>query len=186
MIRAVALISTILIICTFVGSQPKTQDTLFWCSGCHLVWSDYKLMAPNSNPYHAGSTIGISYHFNSKSYELEIKAAFYPQKSWVKAGQETSHLLAHEQGHFDIAEIHARRLRKLVCNKKFKKETFQQSFKRMYDQVIQEMELMQEEYDNETNFSKNRAMQTSWNEMIKVELKEFSVWDKTNISVVIR
>ena len=54
------------------------------------------------------SRAGTGYRATLKS--LSVKAVFLPNESWWRAPHDEA-LLDHEQGHFDIAEIAARRLR---------------------------------------------------------------------------
>jgi hypothetical protein len=46
--------------------------------------------------------------------DLDGGAEFYPNSSWVKADRKLGALLRHEQGHFDITEVYARKMRKAI------------------------------------------------------------------------
>ena len=74
----------------------------------------------------------------------------------------TEYILSHEQGHFDIAEIFARKLHKSLSEYNFNKKTFQQDLKAIYENLMQEKEAMQEQYDRETNHSINKSAQAAW------------------------
>lgn len=45
---------------------------------------------------------------------IDTYAFFSPAASWVKPNQKTAELLKHEQGHYNMAEVYALRLRKAV------------------------------------------------------------------------
>jgi len=102
----------------------------------------------------------------------EVYSIFYKSTSWVKPKEKTDEVLSHEQGHFDIAEIAARKIRKQLVNQKFKKRTAMKKFKRIIYSVSNEMTKMQELYDRETDFHRNKEQQKNWDEKIKNELKE--------------
>ena len=44
-------------------------------------------------------------------FNAEVEAHFYPEKSWYLKDKGDDHILAHEQLHFDITELHVRQLR---------------------------------------------------------------------------
>ena len=46
---------------------------------------------------------------------------------------KTDYILKHEQGHFDIAEIFARKLNKKMSEYKFNKTTYKTDLKNIYD-----------------------------------------------------
>jgi hypothetical protein len=50
--------------------------------------------------------------------DIDVAAFFSPSGSWVKPEGKTPELLRHEQGHFDMAELYALRLRKAILDAK--------------------------------------------------------------------
>ena len=51
--------------------------------------------------------------------DFEVNAFFYPNESWYKPDVCNNLILSHEQLHFDITELHARKFRQMVSNTRF-------------------------------------------------------------------
>ena len=96
-------------------------------------------------------------------------AAVDPQKSWVIS--EDSLGLIHEQRHFDIVEIYARKFNNEYSDEKIRAKVNQDAlqFKRFHE-MEKEINEIQARYDKETNHSQNRLEQVRWNEWIKKQL----------------
>src|SRR5258708_674655 len=93
-------------------AQAKGEETIDWQSSRQLTWNDYK-GRPDPNAEAAASTttyLGIEYKMEDKSFSWKIQCRFSLTKSWGRT--KTDLILKHEQGHFDIAEIFARKLHK--------------------------------------------------------------------------
>jgi predicted secreted Zn-dependent protease len=89
--------------------------------------------------------------------------------------------LSHEQGHFDIAEIFARKLNKHMSEYIFNKDSFKEDLKNIYLNVTVEKEQMQNDYDRETDHSIIKSKQEEWLKKIDtmlVELKNFSNYQR--------
>ena len=93
---------------------------------------------------------------------------FDPSKSWGRV--KNDYILSHEQAHFDIAEIHARLLNKALQNYKFIAKTAKNDIGEIYQQVMDEHHAMQEQYDEETNYSRNETQQKEWQRKITDQL----------------
>jgi predicted secreted Zn-dependent protease len=82
-------------------------------------------------------------------------------------------LLAHEQLHFDITELYARKLRKALQtyepDEKMKKE-----LDAIYSKVEKQRRQMQTQFDKETNHSINKEAEFKWRVFIKQELDKLS------------
>lgn len=85
---------------------------------------------------------------------------------------KTDYILAHEQGHFDITEIFARRLNEALQNYQFNKKTFKKDIGQIYQSIVSEKEEYQKIYDSETDHSRNRKVQYDWLEKIDSLLAE--------------
>ncbi|NJW51684.1 hypothetical protein [Salinimicrobium oceani] len=85
-----------------------------------LSWTNFEAEPDLSNPFHANTSSGMSYSWSMKTlgaeteFLYEVAAFFFPEKSWVKNGKGSAQLLVHEQLHFDITELHARKLRRAM------------------------------------------------------------------------
>lgn len=165
----------------------QQEDSLiFWSTRRKVTWIDFK-GKPNYNEIFAATTYsGIRLVPNSykDSIILIIKAYFEINTSWVKIKDSSILLLEHEQGHFDITEIGARKIRKIISNAtlkdsksalKFIKDTY-------YEQWSLKLEL-DDDYDRETNTGSNKAKQKEWSEKIAKMLKELDDYSSTKVVV---
>ena len=169
------LISFISPLC--VISQDANEELIDWSSGKRLVWNDYKAK-PDPTSDAAASTatyLGIEYNISNSGVTYKISCRFSKNKSWGAA--KTDYILSHEQGHFDITEIFARKLNKVMSEYKFNKSTYQNDLQKIYQDILDEKEVFQNQYDNETDYSRIKDKQAEWLKKISKmleDLKEFA------------
>tara|TARA_R110002012_G_scaffold145936_1_gene304253 strand:- start:389 stop:928 length:540 start_codon:yes stop_codon:yes gene_type:complete len=157
----------------------QENDKISWNAKESLSWNDFKASPKKHLPYKANTNSGLSFSWNatenSSGIELnyEVGSNFYPNRSWVKEIEEVDYLLAHEQLHFDITELHARKLRKALENyepgPKMKKE-----LNDIYFEIEQQRRQLQNRFDKETNHSINKEAEFKWRVFIKQELEKLS------------
>ncbi|HEX6193538.1 MAG TPA: DUF922 domain-containing protein [Chitinophagaceae bacterium] len=152
----------ILLVPLTARSQDKNEELVAWNASSKLTWADYKALPdPRSDAAATTTTyLGIEYNINRDGFSYKIQCRFSKNRSWGL--HRTEYILSHEQGHFDIAEIFARKLHKSLSEYNFNKKTYQQDLKAIYEKLMQEKEAMQDQYDRETNHSINRSMQAAW------------------------
>ena len=154
-------------------AQSKDEELLDWSPSRKLTWNDYKA-SPDPHSDAAASTtsyLAIEYHISSSSFGYKIESRFSKTRSWGL--HKTAYILSHEQGHFDIAEIFARKLNKEMSEYKFNKRTYQQDLNKIYNKVLDEKEKMQNDYDKETNHSIKKEEQAEWLKKIAKMLEEY-------------
>lgn len=154
-------------------AQDSDEEVMRWDSNSRLTWADYKAKPePGSDAAAITTTyLGIEYNFNRNGFSYRIHCKFSKNRSWGL--HKTDYILSHEQGHFDIAEIYARKLHKEMSEYKFNNKTYQQDLKAIYDRLMKEKEATQARYDSETNHSINRTKQAEWLRKIQQELDEY-------------
>ena len=86
-------------------------------------------------------------------------------------------MLQHEQTHFDITELHARKLRKRIEAYNFS-ENAKAELDELYNQIERERRAMQSKYDLETDHSILKAEEVAWVEKVQQLLKEYEAWKK--------
>ncbi len=147
-----------------------------WKADRKLTWGDFKAPPDGASPNAAltSSTIDIEFGFDDNGLLYAIKCRFDRNRSWVKV--RTPAVLAHEQGHFDIAELHARKLNKALKAYTFNRRTVNRDVNRIYDTLIAAHHEAQNLYDLETDFSRNREKQEAWSKKIAAELKVLDVY----------
>lgn len=154
-------------------AQNNTKNT--WEE--NLKWSDFKGTPDHSLPYYATTNSGISssFDFKVKNGKQElfywITATFNPQTSWVKPGKENESLLKHEQLHFDITELHARKLRKYISKNDFNPDKLQKQIDRKAKKIKKRTKRMQDRYDRNTQHGTKVKPQEKWEKKIKKKLE---------------
>jgi hypothetical protein len=150
----------------------KAQDTLFWKATDTLTWNDFKGTPDRSARYLAISATGITYtyKFSGKGLNFQVRAFFVRSKSWRNYGTDLK-VLRHEQGHFDITEIYARKLASQLKQLKPSKTTFRQSIEALGEKIIKEKNDTQKQYDLETSSGTKRKLQRKWELSIKQQLE---------------
>lgn len=148
------------------------EETIPWATERKLAWDDF-LCSPQKQGDAVASTstsLGISYQVKNNGLTYTITCHFSKKKSWGLL--KTEYILAHEQAHFDITELHARKLYKALYSYQFNAETFKKDIAAIYQQIVKEKEDMQEAYDSETDHSRRRKLQYEWLEKINGMLDE--------------
>ena len=143
-------------------TQDKNEELIDWSSSRRLTWADYKAEPDKSSDAAAITTsyLGIQYNFSDGKITFNIVCKFSKNKSWGL--YKNAHILEHEQGHFDITEIFARKLNKETSEYKFDKKSYQKDLQKIYDDVMKAKEKLQTQYDSETDFSRNKDKQAEW------------------------
>jgi hypothetical protein len=167
-----------------VASTLQQNNSLIdWNASRKLTWEDFKgpVDAESKNAALTSSSINIEFGYDETGLEYSIKCSFNKQKSWVRI--RNNEVLAHEQGHFDLAELHARKLFKAMKAYKFNAKTVSNDVNKIYDSLMQAHHEAQNQYDNETDYSRNKVKQEEWQKKIADELKglqAFSAYKKSS------
>jgi predicted secreted Zn-dependent protease len=115
--------------------------------------------------------VGFKHSYDSqKGFKYSITCVFDKNSSWGRI--KTDYILAHEQAHFDIAELYARTLYKQIKAYTFNSSTAQQDVPAMYRKIMKELSEKQQEYDRETDYSRNKEEQAAWLIKIRKELND--------------
>jgi len=157
-------------------AQNNDEELIQWDSTRLLTWNDYK-GRPDAKSDAAASTttyLGIEYRMDEKGFSYKIQCRFSITKSWGRS--KTDFILKHEQGHFDIAEIFARKLNQRMSQYRFNQTTYKTDLKTIYDTITKEKEAFQDRYDSETDHSRKKDEQLEWLKKIEKMLAELSAY----------
>ncbi len=172
------MVKVLLILCCFFCVQDEA--VMSWNESYKLSWADF-----NGKPDYGVSAVaitasGISFGFSVKesdsrviSFTTEVFCHFYPEQSWYKPDVADAHVLGHEQLHFDITELHARKFRHRISQLKLS-NNIKKELRELNKAVNKELSLLQNKYDTESNYSRNFENQAKWKTYIAEELKKFS------------
>jgi hypothetical protein len=142
------------------GKQPSHM--IDWKPDRKLTWKDFeaKPLTQTDNAALTSSNINFQFGYGASGFRYSITCRFDKSRSWVKI--KTDHILAHEQGHFDIAEIHARKLKKALSEYKYNEATVSADINKIYQGLMQQHHEMQSLYDQQTDHSRNNEKQAEW------------------------
>jgi hypothetical protein len=135
----------------------STTRALRWEQHPALSWNDFKGRARRSTGEPSAVTdTGFRVQLECREGVLDIRVGveFYVSSSWVKQGRKSAELLRHEQGHFDITELYARKMRKAIRDANIGCEDDRQAEaagKRIFARLDQEWDREEKQYDAETN-----------------------------------
>ncbi|PYP08271.1 MAG: hypothetical protein DMD59_12700 [Gemmatimonadetes bacterium] len=94
-----------------------------WSAGRPLAWRDFQGSPPSEGSEGAKTsyTLYSGWKCRGDVFEFRVIAGFRPRQSWVKAivlndSMQRRTILRHEQTHFDLAEVHARRMRRAFAD----------------------------------------------------------------------
>lgn len=160
-------------------TQAQTEELRHGWEENALTWEDFQAPPDPNSPFTANTSSGISYSWSlktsnlGKEYQFEVFSFFNPERSWVK-NTGSAHLLAHEQLHFDITELYARKLRKALAEFDFNKsKNVKVELQNIYKKLETERAAMQKKFDVETRHSMEEAAQFEWQQLVTEELKKF-------------
>lgn len=163
-------------------SADTLEERIAWSDDYHLVWSDFKGQ-PKTGDYVASTSSGLSFSYGFKTingiptseFTYEVTCYFYPEGSWFVPGRVNERVLSHEQTHFDISELHARKLRKRIEDFDFSINV-KEELDELYAQIERERRAMQATFDLETDHSTLLAEERAWEAKVQQQLKAFSDW----------
>ena len=159
----------LLLISLLQSKEPS--HLLDWNGDKKLTWTDFKGTpdTASTNAALTSSSITIEFGYSSRGMSYGIKCRFNTTGSWGRIKNE--HILAHEQGHFDVAELHARKLNRSLKAYIFNSKTVSRDVNAIYDSIMKEHHQFQQAYDEETDHSRKINIQKVWEEKIAGELK---------------
>ena len=173
------MIKTIYLLWILLSFQPN-EVSILWDENYLLKWSDFKGRADDSIDAAALTASGITLEISAKTtstelinYNAVVQAHFYPFQSWYKQRFADSFVLAHEQLHFDITELYARKLRKQIDEAKFTIK-IKQEISSLNKRINRELKKTQKQYDQDSHYSRDRQVQKQWQEFVERELNKLS------------
>ncbi len=166
----------LILIPLFLFGFTNAQDKIFWDKNRKLEWADFQSKSrPNTSNAAATTFCGISYLLNSPtkkftSGQVKIESFFIPSKSWAHLEHKTDIILMHEQSHFDIAELFARRFRKIIFDKTLDAKYLQQ----IYAEIYRDYKNYQQDYETVTSHGRIKEKQLEYSSKIDAEIEQLS------------
>ncbi len=163
--------------------QAVQPEPIPWSAERPLEWHHYAGQPDMTSKSSARTTYQFSYQEQCRgdAFTFTVLSRFQPAQSWVKPGVLSnfagrSRLLAHEQGHFDLSEVHARKLRRTLSQIRDACRLARDERMARVTQVTGEDGAAQNRYDWETGYGVNETPQGLWLLDIKRQLAELAAW----------
>jgi Bacterial protein of unknown function (DUF922) len=146
------------------------EDHAFpWSAARRLTWEDFRGRPPTGGPEGAKTSYVLYSVWQCRGQVFEFRAvvAFRPRESWVKAlvladSVQRRTLLIHEQTHFDLGEVHARRMRQAFADLPGACRKTDAELGALADRMGQEEKDEQRRYDSETTHGLLAGPQAEW------------------------
>lgn len=158
---------------------PADADVLPWSPDRKLTWADFR-GAPRARGFTGAATharIKATPSVNSLSgrVQVQVRALFECRQSWaIEKAKKSDYLLNHEQRHFDIAEIYARKLRRTLQQRRITAGNWARVRREVIAPLFREYVRYDEAYDQETIHGIDRHAQAVWDRQIDRQLGDLA------------
>jgi hypothetical protein len=169
----------------FAQDPESADDVIAWSATRKLDWKDFKGKPPPTTL--AGALSAISHDYavgcRNQALQLRVQTIFQPNRSWVTYRIVSSGLasrvgIKHEQIHFDLAEVYARRIRKMLRELRDPCPRSDEELAGLVEQVIKDHWTAQRRYDIETENGQLEGKQNDWEKRIAKELTALAAYEE--------
>jgi len=149
--------------------SAQNSDKKYWAKDSLLSWTDFK-DTPKKKRVAALSYCGIQFRNCDYKYgqtpKYKFISFFQRNLSWVWENTKLNYVLKHEQLHFDITELFARKMRKYFSESEIDIEDSKDIYKQIFDQYG----IFQDQYDKDTQHGTLDKEQAKWQLEIEKQL----------------
>jgi hypothetical protein len=150
-------------------SQLAAHDAVPWSATRRLSWTDFQGIAPTRGDESALTAYSLFHGAacTGRNFEFSVIAAFLPRQSWVRPAvlanpTTSSRTLRHEQTHFDLSEVHARRMRRFFSELTQPCLKTTEELDALAQRFVREEGAAQRNYDTETSHGRVTKKQAEW------------------------
>jgi hypothetical protein len=183
---------TTLLVLISLGWMCQAQSTeIKWAKNSRLGWNDFQGRIESTSDHAAKTFSGFKYsasvlkRTNSTEIDFVVYAYFIKDLSWSHSDKRSNTLLGHEQGHFDIAELYARLLRKALAEYPYPKNLDDNVFDDIFNSYQHQRDSVQATYDKDTNHSRFKEGQMLWEKFLAGEINRFGNYADTKVRAVV-
>lgn len=161
-----------------VDGQIARDDAIPWATRRPLTWADFKGRPPvvaSQVVAETAYTLIQGAVCTGSKFDFRVVAAFRPKDSWVRptmlrTAADSAHALRHEQTHFDITEVHARRLRRYFSELMAPCRISTGDLEAAAARIGRDEKAAQAQYDAETDHGRAANQQARWEKDIAAQL----------------
>ena len=164
-----------------VGDRATADPTVGafeWSPDRKLAWSDFQGPPDLASDAAALTAYVVSYDTSctGNRFTATVVTRFLPRVSWVKSrhllDRQSAQTLQHEQTHFDLSEVQARRARRALQALPNACSLEDAELDRLFDQFGVADAEIQQQYDRETGNGTNAARQREWDARVEQWLRD--------------
>jgi hypothetical protein len=161
------------------GTQARdgAREPFAWSPDRPLSWSDYLGRAHPGGGASAATAYRLAYEeaCTDDGFDFRVQTFFEPDRAWVNSSvllnnSNSRRLLDHEQAHFDLAEVEARRLRRTLGQLPDACDRPPADRRALILRHLRDDAETQARYDRETRYGTNDLQQGRWTDDIKKQL----------------
>lgn len=150
-----------------------------WSASRLLTVADFKGRPRPSEGHAALTSANINSGASCRNgiFMGTARASFDPSSSWVREpAAMTPALLHHEQLHFDLAEVYARRLRQQLLALHVACDQMGPEFNRLSQAGYAAWQKAEDDYDRDTSHGLNKPRQALWDAQVRQQLTELAAF----------
>jgi hypothetical protein len=161
-----------------IDAQVAREEAIVWTPRRLLTWADFKADPPDNagvvvarTNYTIINGVGCA----GRKFEYRVVAAFRTKDSWVRHNilrtpADSARALRHEQTHFDLSEVHARRLRRNFAELLAPCNMSSSDLASISNSMERDEKAAQSLYDGETDNGRNAIQQSRWDREVDAQL----------------
>ena len=166
------------------GQLVDTDRYKRWSKQQPLRWNDYRVSQRNTikHGFAVSAITSYQYYFLPRELHtdscLNVLTLFRKKTSWVKDTVEQI-VLEHEQIHFDIAELYARKIRERFQSFRGTQCSVSDIYYQV-DSLLDAADRYQELFDRDTFYGRSSRIQERWRDQMDTELKQLEEFSFEN------
>lgn len=176
-----------LVISAFTVQNAFNKNWIKWDAKNKLEWSDFKGNPIEHSSFGALSGTGFFYELEQTSetdFDFTVYSYFNKEMSWVNKDERSDELLAHEQLHFDLTELHTRKFRKALMEYSYtKSDRVEKVAGELFKKFKLQLNTQHDLYDRESYHSIDKAEQRKWSAKVPIALERYEVFKVHEFSI---
>jgi hypothetical protein len=164
-----------------IDAQLNARGALKWAKDRPLTTNDFKgTPPPNAQEgAHTEYTIISGARCTGRTLEYKVTTAMLPGQSWFMpelrhSPSDMARTLRHEQTHFDLSEVFARRIRRKFAELYDPCSQSEAALQALSDALVRDEANEQVKYDEETSHGRTAGRQNDWDETVSMWLDSLS------------
>lgn len=157
--------------------NTAAQDSLVYSLDSKISWDNFQAEPLEQDSAGARISITIQMQIDKVNVWTGVTsfsawAIMYPNRSWVEEEYKDEYSLNHEQLHFDIAQLIAKRLETHINNQKINGGN-KQKMNKVFNDFYLELNELQDLYDKETLGGNDPKKQAEWDSKVRQDLATY-------------